>query len=215
LNHLLGEKYSKDDLIQLGANLEAQSIRMPTGKQDYYAAAFGGINCIWFGIDHPKVEPLELPAATLDQLSRQLILAYTGESRTSAVSNWNILKRYIDNAGSTAQQMKGIKAAASAMRDALLKGDLKRFGELLEEDWRNHKSLADGVTTPQIERMIAEAEKSGALASKMCGTGGGGCMITLVQEGRRAEVEMALQRSGATILNYAIDMGGVRIRKSR
>jgi D-glycero-alpha-D-manno-heptose-7-phosphate kinase len=188
---------------------------MPTGKQDYYAAAFGGINCIWFGIDHPKVEPLELPPAILEQLSQRLILSYTGEARASATSNWSIIKKYIDNVGSAVRQMKAIKAAALAMRDVLLKGDLKTFGVLLAEDWRNHKSLADGVTTPRIERIIGEAEKAGALASKICGSGGGGCMVTLVHEGCRGQVETALRQAGAAVLDYAIDMTGVRIRKSR
>jgi D-glycero-alpha-D-manno-heptose-7-phosphate kinase len=215
LNRLLGNKYSKDDLIQLGANLEAQSIRIPTGKQDYYPAAFGGINCLWFGIDHARVEPLELPPELLDQLNNRLLLTYTGEPRPSAASNWNMLKRYIERTGNTVQQMSAIKRTALAMREALLGGDLDRFARLLAEEWNNRKSLADGVTTPVVDRLVSEAERAGALASKICGAGGGGCMITFVRQGGRDAVIAALGKAGGRVLDFSLDNSGVQVRQSR
>lgn len=215
LNRILGNKYSKDDLIQLGANLEAQSIRIPTGKQDYYPAAFGGVNCLWFGIEHTRVEPLELDDGTMDQLNQRLVLSYTGASRASATSNWNMIKMYIDQVGTTVHQMQGIKATALAMREALLQGNLDAFAELLAKEWENRKLLADGVTTPPIDRLVSSAAKAGALASKVCGAGGGGCMISFVRPGTRDSVVSALENAGAEVLAFAIDTSGVRVRQSR
>jgi len=214
LNELNGGHRTLEDLINLGANLEAQSLRIPTGKQDYYPPAFGGINAIWFNIDGNVLEPLTPGDETLGELEERLVLTYTAESRFSGTSNWNMMKQYIDNVGATVANLRRIKQTAVEMRQAIIERDLDRFAKLLSVEWENRKRLAQGVTTPRIDQLMAEAHRRGGIASKICGAGGGGCMITFVQPGSRQDVIAALATLGAEDLPFGIARSGVKVSKN-
>jgi len=214
LNELNGGHRTLEDLINLGANLEAQSLRIPTGKQDYYPPAFGGINAIWFNIDGNVLEPLTPGDETLGELEERLVLTYTAESRFSGTSNWNMMKQYIDNVGATVANLRRIKQTAVEMRQAIIERDLDRFAKLLSVEWENRKRLAQGVTTPRIDQLITEAHRRGGIASKICGAGGGGCMITFVQPGSRQDVIAALATLGAEDLPFGIARSGVKVSKN-
>jgi len=213
LNHLNGSNFTPQEFIDYGANLEAQSIGIPTGKQDYYPPLYGLINAIWFSVSGIEVEPLVVEDSTLRELECRLVLTFTGETHFSATSNWNMLKAYIQDEGSTRRNMMAIKHTAIAMREALREADWEAFALLVDEEWQNRKHLAEGVTTPQVERLIAAAAKRGALASKICGAGGGGCMITVVPPDRRQEVIAALVENGAQHLPFTIARRGLQIRE--
>lgn len=212
LNHVNGSNFSPQEFIDFGANLEAQSIGIPTGKQDYFPPLYGMINAIWFSVAGIEVEPLVVEDSTLRELESRIVLTFTGETHFSATSNWNMLKAYVENAGSTRQNMAAIKRTAVAMREALREADWEAFARLVDEEWQNRKNLAEGVTTPQIERLIAAAAGQGAVASKICGAGGGGCMITVVPPDRREKVIGALTECGARHLPFAISRRGLQIR---
>ena len=111
--------------------------------------------------------------------------------------------------------MKAIKTTALAMREALLSERPDDLGKLLSREWNNRKRLAAGVTSPRIDSLMRAAQKAGALSSKICGAGGGGCMITLVKPERRAAVERALSGAGATLLSYRFRPSGVRVWAER
>ena len=204
-------RLSKERIIDLGANLEAQTIRIPTGKQDYYGAIYGGVSAIWFDVEGAKRESFTTNRDLVAKLNERIILSFTNEPRFSGTNNWAMLKRYVENSGNTVNSMKKIKEIATRMRDSLSKGDLEIFGRLLKAEWECRRQLAKGVSTTKIDRMIENARKSGALASKLCGAGGGGCMITYVKPKNRSKVEKALVESGATILPYRIDTKGLKI----
>ena len=141
------------------------------------------------------------------------MLTFTGETHFSGTSNWNMLKRYIDNEPGSRDSMKEIQRVAEEMRLALKAFDIDRFSELLAQEWESRKRLAEGVTTPGIDRMVDAAKAAGALASKICGAGGGGCMITLVAEGRSEEVEAALDAAGAQVLPFHIARQGLTVKE--
>lgn len=214
LNRMTGAGLTSEQIIEYGARLEAQVIGIPTGKQDYYAATYGGVNAIWFEVAHDRLEPIELAEEDLAHLERSVILTFTGESHFSGTSNWNMLKAFIEKAPNTVERMQGIKQTALAMREALCERDWDRFAALLGEEWQNRKGLADGVTTPRIEAMVEAARQGGALASKICGAGGGGCMITLAPPERREAVVAALAQTGAQPLEYHIARQGVQTQAS-
>ena len=200
-----------EHLIQYGANLEAQHIRIPTGRQDYYPALYGGLNAIWFEVAGDQREPLGVSEKFIADLEELLILSFTGEARFSGTTNWSMLMMYVEDQGTTVENMKMIKQTAVAMREACESEDLGRFAELLDQEWQNRRRLAEGVSTPQIEQAMSAAREAGALASKVCGAGGGGCMVTLAAPGTAPAVTAALAENGAERLPYLVDQYGLTV----
>ncbi|HEY2932988.1 MAG TPA: hypothetical protein VGK99_14690 [Acidobacteriota bacterium] len=212
LVRLMRKNVTPEKIIDYGANIEAQSIRIPTGKQDYYPPMYGGFNALWFRTEGIRREKLRLSRRFRNQFYDRLILSFTGESRFSGTSNWNMTKKYIDNSGNTVEKMKRIKETALEMREALMQEKLEEFGKLLEREWANRKLLAEGVTNSRIDALMEAARQTGAVSSKICGAGGGGCMISFVRPGKREAVAGALTKAGATILDYHFRESGVRVR---
>jgi D-glycero-alpha-D-manno-heptose-7-phosphate kinase len=215
LNEIEGLGLSKTQLIDLGANIEAQLINIPTGKQDYYPPLFGGICSIWFDVDGHQLERLDQGNDVVDRLNQRLILTFTNINRFSGATNWAMLKRYIDKQGDTVAHLRGIKEVAMAMKHSLLAGDLDQFAHLLAVEWENRKMLAEGVTTPEVDAMIAAAAAHGARASKLCGAGGGGCMITYAEPQDVPAVKQALAEAGAKLLPFHILSEGLQIQITR
>jgi D-glycero-alpha-D-manno-heptose-7-phosphate kinase len=201
----------KDRLIDLGANIEAQVIGIPTGKQDYFPPLFGGICSIWFDVEGHRLERLGEDSDLIDRLNERLILSFTNINRFSGVTNWAMLKRYVEREGDTVAHMRRIKEVAIAMRQSLVIGDLDEFARLLAVEWENRKALAEGVTTTEIDAMIGAAKAKGARASKLCGAGGGGCMITYAEPEDIPAVRKALADAGATLIPLRILREGIQM----
>lgn len=212
LDRINGRRHNRGSLIELASRLEAQSIRVPTGKQDYYPAIYGGVNAIWFEVERDRVEPLALDDRMWLALEDRLVLSYTGEPHDSALTNWSMMRAYIDGIPSTAVSLRRIKQTALSMREALLRADLDRLGTLIAEEWENRRQLAEGVSTPAIDTLMRVAQEAGAVASKVCGAGGGGCMVSFVRSGAKATVAGALAAHGARVLPFRIAHRGVHSR---
>ncbi len=210
-----GKKIAPGTLIDWCANVEAQSLGIPTGKQDYYAAYYGGISAIHFDEKGIRREGMKLSREFMKTLGECLVLSYTGISHFSGATNWDMTKSYIDNAGATRAHMKNIKKTAYHMRDALLSEDLKAVASTLSEEWENRKRLADGVSNEKTDHIMNAAKKAGALASKICGAGGGGCMISIAPEGKRQAVIEAIEAGGAEVLDFTIQSRGVKSVKGK
>jgi D-glycero-alpha-D-manno-heptose-7-phosphate kinase len=211
LNILTDAGFTPDHLIDLAANLEAQSIGIPTGKQDYFAAVFGGVNGLWFELYENRREQL-LSAKDFQELEKRLILSFTGAPRFSGASNWNMMKNYIDKKPKTLKGMKGIKEIALAMRSCILRRDWDEFASLVEREWQHRRRLAKGVSNESVEKIISAALDAGAMANKLCGAGGGGCMITCVRPEGRTNVEAALTSSGAEVLPFKLVQEGMKVQ---
>jgi D-glycero-alpha-D-manno-heptose-7-phosphate kinase len=211
LNEVEGLGLSKDRIIDLGANIEAQVIDIPTGKQDYFPPLFGGVCSIWFDVGGHRLERLDEGTDLIERLNERLVLTFTNINRFSGITNWAILKGYIEKQGDTVAYMKRIKEVALSMRQSLADGDLDEFARLLATEWENRKALAEGVTTPEIDAMMASAETAGARASKLCGAGGGGCMITYAEPKDVPAVKNALAEAGATVIPFSILSEGIRL----
>ena len=204
LNHLTGRALSYAQIIDVGANIEAQVIGIPTGKQDYFPPLYGGVCAMWFDVDGWRQESLAADGELIDALNERLIVSYTGIPHFSSITNWAMLKRYIEKEGDTVARMREIKAIAIAMREALVHLDMAEFARLLDAEWRLRKGLAEGVTTPKIDAMVAAAASAGALASKICGAGGGGCMITVAEPLGVPRVRQALTAAGAQVIDARV-----------
>ncbi len=209
-----GRMDSDEDLIRHGAALEAQNLGIPTGLQDYYGAILGGIKGLHFGVRGTRVESLAPSEGFREELDRSLLLSFTGISHFSGTSNWNMLKGYVEGQGQTVERMHAIEATAHEMWEALRAEDLPGVGRALAREWENRRALAEGVTTPGIDRMVESARNAGALASKICGAGGGGCLLTLARPDRREAVRQALEESGAQILQARLDDRGLEVEEA-
>ena len=214
LNELGNLGLSRERIIDLGANIEAQVISIPTGKQDYVPPMFGGICSTWFDVDGHHTERLDQGSNLVGLLNQRLILSFTNITRFSGITNWAMLKRYIEGEGETTTHMQRIKEVAIAMRQSLVGLDLDEFARLLSVEWENRKALAQGVSTPEIDDMIAAASSAGARASKLCGAGGGGCIITYAEPEDISQVGQALEAAGATLMPFRIVQDGLQIAVS-
>ncbi len=199
--------------VEYGANLEAQVIAIPTGKQDYLAALYGGVNAFRFDVRGWERQSLIAEEGKLQALEDRIVLTFTGITHFSGTSNWNMMKRFIDDEPGSRENMGTIQRTAEEMREALLAFDLDRFGVLLDQEWQSRKRLAEGVSTAAIDGMVEAAKDAGALASKICGAGGGGCMITFVGEGKRKPVEAALESAGAQVMPFRIARKGLTVEE--
>ncbi len=214
LCRFVGRQDGDEDLIRHGAALEAQNLGIPTGLQDYHGAILGGIKALSFGISGSQVERLEPSPGFLQELDRAFVLSFTGISHFSGTSNWNMLKRYIERQGDTVERMHAIQDTAHQMWAALKAEDLAAVARALDREWENRRGLAEGVTTPSIDGMVQAARDAGALASKICGAGGGGCLLTLAPPDRRESVQAALKQAGAGILQAHLEDQGLSVEEA-
>lgn len=211
LNKLVGDRYTPDRFIPIAANVECQVIRVPTGFQDYYSAAYGGTASINFGPAGISREALDIDIAALE---RRIAVCYTGEPRNSGINNWEITKRHIDGDREIFDIFEGIRDGAVAMRTALLAHDWDAVGRILAETHPLRQRLSPNITTPHMDRLIDAALANGAIAPKVCGAGGGGCMAFFCEDGRRADVESALAEKGATVLDWHVNPDGLVVRQT-
>ena len=200
------EHYEPEALLQIAMNVEAQAIAVPTGLQDYRPALYGGIAALQLDVDRMRRVPLDVD---LTELESRLVLCYTGEPRNSGTNNWEITKKHIDGDARVFDCFERIRDTAAAMRDALVKGDWDAVGKAVAEEWDNRKRLAPGVTTPGIDNLIGRATAAGAIAAKVCGAGGGGCLFCFGPPDRRASIREALAAGGARLLDLSLQRHGL------
>lgn len=212
LNRLVEGRYSEHKFVTLAANIETTVIRVPAGFQDYYPALYGGISCIHFRPDGIQRESLEINVA---ELERRIAICYTGEPRLSGINNWEIFKRHIDGDRSLFELFEGIRDSGRRMRELLLADDWIGVADSMQRAHPNRKRLAPNITTPQMDMLIDKALANGAVAAKVCGAGGGGCMAFFCAEGRKLDVELALaEEEGVEVLNWKVSNEGLVITES-
>jgi D-glycero-alpha-D-manno-heptose-7-phosphate kinase len=187
-------------------NVEAQTIEVPTGLQDYRPALYGGIAALELEVDGVRRVPLHVESS---ELERRIVLCYTGEPRNSGTNNWEITKKHIDGDRHVFDCFERIRDTAAAMREALERADWDAVGRAIAEEWNNRKRLAPGVTTPAIDDLIARATAAGATAAKVCGAGGGGCLFCYGPPNRREAIREALADGGARLLDFRIERHGL------
>lgn len=209
LNKLVGDRYSPDRFIPIAAAVECQVIKVPTGYQDYYSAQYGGVSAIHFGPAGMYREALDADTKILED---RIVVIYTGEPRASGTNNWDITKRHIDGDPELFDIFEGVRDSATQLREAIVKGDWRCVGEILRQAYPHRKRLSPLIATPHMDYLIETAYDNGAIAAKVCGAGGGGCIAFFCEEGRKPEVEEALRNAeGAEVLDWKINMDGLTV----
>ncbi|MGO9520105.1 MAG: hypothetical protein ACLPND_23975 [Candidatus Korobacteraceae bacterium] len=188
-------------------NVEAQVIRVPTGCQDYYPAMYGGVSAIHLETGGIHRGPIPVP---LDEVDQRFVLVYTGAPRQSGINNWEVFKQHINGDKRVIRNFDEISRTARAMQRALAGQQWDDVERLIREEWKLRRTNAPGITTPLIDKLISVARRHGARAAKVCGAGGGGCVIFLIEKGARQSVEEATRKHGAQPLNFRVARRGLK-----
>jgi D-glycero-alpha-D-manno-heptose-7-phosphate kinase len=211
LDRYTGAGKSKVDWIHISRDAEAIVIQVPTGTQDHYPPAFGGAAAIELTPGGERRIELRL---NLDELEKRLLVCYTGKPRQSGINNWEVFKAHIDGKKSVQKNIELISQVAQKMRIAIEAGDWRETGRLMHEEWTFRRRNLPTISTKTIDRIIDSSRKRGALAGKVCGAGGGGCVVLLIEPDARAKVEKAVSDAGGQILPMEIDRQGVTVVSS-
>lgn len=180
-----------------------QAMGLVGGKQDQYASAFGGINFMEFKKDEVKIERLNLSKEFIKELESKLVLVYTGKPHFSGNSN----KAMMDNLrkGKNNFNLLRIKKIAIDMKKALLNKNMNKFAELMNEETKERKRLDKSIIPENIQRVINLGMENGAVAAKVCGSGGGGSILFL---GNKQKLK---KKFGEKIIDFKFDFDGLRV----
>jgi len=191
------------DLANLAYNIERVDLNMAGGKQDQYAATFGGVNFMEFYKDNKViVNPLRIKDKFLNELAYNSVLYYTGTSRLSSQIIKSQQQNVEQNKIESIEAMHKIKDQAILMKEALLKGELDKIGEILNYGWQYKKQMANNITNKFIENIYKTALNAGASGGKISGAGGGGFMLFYCPLNNRYKVIEALEKIGGQVKRY-------------
>ncbi|HXQ28661.1 MAG TPA: hypothetical protein VN848_05270 [Gemmatimonadales bacterium] len=198
------------ELAELAFAVERCDLRIEGGRQDHYAAAFGGFNFIEFSSSGAIVTPLRIRRRVISELEERIVLAYTGGSRPSAGIVADQVRRYLDRDADAVGAMDELKDLANAARRTLLSGDLDGFGEIADRAWQCKKRMSDRISTPALDDIYRRARAAGALGGKVTGAGGGGYMFFVARHDTRKGVVDALREADCQIVDFSFETAGVQ-----
>lgn len=205
LNLPLGEY----EIAHLAFEIERVDAGLGGGRQDQYAATFGGVNFMEFlASDRVIVNPLRVKNWIISEMETSLVLFNTGVSRSSATIIEEQTSNLTSHSGTTLQAMHAIKADAFQMKESLLRGDFDRLARCMRESWESKKRLAGSVSNARIDQIVESAMSAGARAGKVSGAGGGGFITFLVSPARRMDVIRALRQQDGTVMTCHFTLHG-------
>jgi len=212
LTTYLHQPLSKYELAEQAFYIARNVLGRHVGKQDEYAAAFGGLNYISFNTDGTaNVEPVELEKEILQEFQSNLLLFFTG----SAHHSWTILKEQEQStraqAGTTLEALHEIHALGVRMKEALKKAKLQEFGDLLNAAWEAKRRVSNKISNAKIDQLYSIAREKGALGGKITGAGGGGFLLLYCEKSCREAVRQALGNQGVHEMAFAFDTQGAQV----
>jgi D-glycero-alpha-D-manno-heptose-7-phosphate kinase len=211
LHVLMQKPVSPQELAEEACRIELVTLGKPIGKQDQYMAAFGGLTCLWIERDGTvRTERLAVEAELVEALENNILLFYTHGTRdaTSILEKQDRATRRKED--TVLASLREIKDVGIEIREAISKGNLRRFGELLDVHWQSKKRLSQGITNRQIDDWYELAKRNGALGGKISGAGGGGFLL-LYCEGNRARLREVMRRAGLRELNFRFEFEGSKV----
>lgn len=208
--HWLHLPLTNYEIAERAYQIERVDMGIKGGRQDQYAATFGGFNYIEFSKDAVIVNPLRVPADVLNELNYNTLLCYTGCTRLSARIIETQVQGYIRRDIDAVAAMDELKQIAKDLKNALLKGKLDDFGTLLHHAWLNKKKMAQQISNPQIDELYQVARENGALGGKITGAGGGGYMFFYSEFGKKHVLAEKLEQHGAQVVNFNFEAGGIQ-----
>ncbi len=209
--HTLKRRFvSPQELAEQACHIEIDLLKEPVGKQDQYIAAFGGITSFEFQADgNVNVEPLTLPSDALANLEDNLLLFFTGEARSASAILKDQDTKSRENAEDMLANLHFTKKLGLESRDALVKGDLRKFAELMAVHWEHKKQRSPGMSSGPIDELYELARKNGALGGKIVGAGGGGFLLLYTEA--KTRLREAMRGAGLREVRLQFDFGGTTI----
>lgn len=199
-----------DQLAEMACHVEIERLHEPIGKQDQYIAAYGGLSCFTFHRDdRVTVVPLQIPRETLYDLEDNLLLFFTGFSRSAGEILKDQKVRTQQNDEAMLQNLNYVKELGWRSRDALEAGDAEKFGRLMHEHWENKKKRSGGMSNPKIDEWYELGMQNGAVGGKLVGAGGGGFLMFYARD--RQKLRRAMQEQGLKEVRFRFDFEGTRI----
>ena len=202
-----GDHPDRAQLAERSREVEIEDLRVPGGRQDHYAAAFGGALALRF-TDRVDVEQLQMSKEFRDDLERRAMLVYTGQSRISGDTITAVLGAYEAKERRVLVALERMKALALSMASAIRTGDVDALAELVGEHWVHQRTLHPSIPTERIDAIVAQARLAGASGAKALGASGGGCVLVIAASDAVEPVRRAIARLG-TVLPYSLDQSGV------
>jgi D-glycero-alpha-D-manno-heptose-7-phosphate kinase len=200
----------KYDIAHLAYEIERIDLNMSGGKQDQFAATFGGINYIEFlSNDRVIVNPLQLKNEILYELEFNLLLYFTATQRLSATIINEQVQNVKDKNEKSVEAMHNLKEQAHQMKDSLLRGELTKIGEILHFGWQNKKQMAASISNPLIDSIYDAALKHGAKGGKISGAGGGGFMFFFCPGITKIKVARAIESFGGKVQPFKFTQQGL------
>jgi len=198
LSELAGNPIEGDQLINLVRDLETRLLGVPAGIQDYYPPVYGGLAALHLEPGAPTHHNI---GVQLHELADRFLLHYTGIAHFSGTNNWEMYKRQIEGKKKTQQGFAKIAETSAEMEHALETANFEAAGRALVKEWEYRKELIEGISTPEVDAAIDAATKAGAWGGKVCGAGGGGCVVFLLPPDKREAVVRALSTVPGRVLD--------------
>ena len=198
------------EIASLAFQIERQDLGIKGGRQDQYAAAFGGFNLMEFFGDRVIVNPLRIPDDVLNELHYSLMLFYTGGTRLSAQIIDKQTEGFVKRRASVVDAMDELKRLAIDSKNALVQGRLEDFGALMHQAWLNKKRMASTISNPLIDELYDEARRLGALGGKISGAGGGGYMFIYCPFETQPAITERLEQLGALRVDFSFESNGLQ-----
>ena len=208
--HYLKETWTSYDVAELAYRIERTELGITGGRQDQYAAAFGGFNFIEFTGARTIVNPLKIRPEVANELSYRLLLAYIGGGHFTNDLLQRQQQGYASKRSETVDALDATKRLAVAMKNELLRGNIDEMGRLLDEGWQLKKQFTDGISNPHVDEIYTKARAAGALGGKLVGAGGGGFILLFCDFARRAQVAKVIQASGGSVMDFSLESAGLQ-----
>jgi len=199
-----------DELAQIACEIEIERLHEPVGKQDQYIASYGGVTCLVFHPDgRVEAEPVRASMETLFNLEDNLLLFFTGFSRSAATILADQKARTEMNDAEMVANLNEVKALGYRSKEALESGDTRKFGELMHEQWEQKKRRSTGMSNSEIDQWYTLGLESGAVGGKLVGAGGGGFLMFYAEDHRRLRAAMA--KVGLEEVRFRFDFEGTKV----
>ena len=208
LNAWRGAPLDRGALAEESRAIEVEDLGVPGGRQDHYAAAYGGALALTFG-DDTRVRRLSVSQACKEALERRCIVVYTGQSRISGDTITAVLDAYRNRDRRVLHALGRMKALARAMADELCANDVDELGELVWEHWQHQRSLHPSIPTPLIDAILERARAAGARGGKALGASGGGCVLIIAGDDNVDHVTAAVTELASHLVPIQIDESGL------
>lgn len=208
-NALIDGRYSREELLTIAKNIETQVLKIPAGVQDYYPAMYGGLNSVLLEVTGEGV--LRHSHILAHQIATRMVLIYSGKSRNSGFNNWDVMKNYLDGNQEVQKHLAGIQEAAQEVEGALKTGRWPDVARAIEYEMSHRRQLSPGISTPEIDELATFAKENGAQATKICGAGGGGCVMFWVNPSDKQLLRGKLREKGAQVIDFHVDSEGLSV----